>query len=179
MAIGAFRDVERSYFDLRWHLDPVAATQAGLTIHDHRYGRFSPAALAPHLAALKAITLALEEAAVESLQDEIDRTALLNATRVELRRLERERPQAKNPEFWLSHLLSGLHALLVRADRTPEQKALAVIARLEDVPAFLDDARATLREPVRVFAETGLQVAEGGVALLKGLEPALAAQAPA
>ncbi len=179
MAIGAFRDVERSYFDLRWHLDPVAATQAGLTIHDHRYGRFSPAALAPHLAALKAITLALEEAAVESLQDEIDRTALLNATRVELRRLEREKPQAKNPEFWLSHLLSGLHALLVRADRTPEQKALAVIARLEDVPAFLDDARATLREPVRVFAETGLQVVEGGVALLKGLEPALGAQAPA
>jgi uncharacterized protein (DUF885 family) len=178
MAIGAFRDVERSYFDLRWHLDPVAATQAGLTLHDHRYGRFSPAALAPHLAALKSIALALEEAAVDSLQDEIDRTALLNAARVDLRRLEREKPQAKNPEFWLSHLLSGLHALLVRADRTPEQKALAVIARLEDVPAFLDDARATLREPVRVFAETGLQVVEGGVALLKGLEPALAAQAP-
>src|SRR5439155_19430154 len=94
-------------------------------------------------------------------------------------RLEREKPQAKNPEFWLSHVLSGLHALLLRADRTPEQKALAVIARLEDVPAFLEDARATLREPVRVFAETGLQVVEGGVALLKGLEPALTAQSPA
>src|SRR5258708_30717188 len=142
-------------------------------------GGSGPAALAPHLAALKAITLALEEAAGESLQDEIDRTAWLNATRVELRRLEREKPQAKNPEFWLSHLLSGPHQQRVQADRTPEQKALAVIARLEDVPAFLDDARATLREPVRVFAETGLQVVEGGVALLKGLEPALGAPAPA
>ena len=179
MAIGAFRDVERSYFDLRWHLDPVAATQAGLTLHDHRYGRFSPAALAPHLAALKSVTAALEEATVDSLQDEIDRTALLNAARVDLRRLERERPQAKNPDFWLSHLLSGLHALLVRGDRSAEQKAQAVIARLEDVPAFLDDARATLVEPVRVFAETGLQVVEGGLALLKGVEPALGAEAPA
>src|SRR5205807_7392684 len=48
--VGPFRDIERAYFDLRWHLDPVAATQAGVTTYDDRYGRFSPVALAPHLA---------------------------------------------------------------------------------------------------------------------------------
>ncbi len=26
----SFRDVEKSFFDLYWHMDPVAATQAGV-----------------------------------------------------------------------------------------------------------------------------------------------------
>src|SRR5213594_3603823 len=140
MAVGQFREVERSYFDLRWHLDAVAATQAGVTAHDHRFGRFSPAALAPHLAALKSISAALEEAAVPSLDDEIDRTALLNDIRVTVRRLERERPQAKNPGFWLSHLLGGLHFLMLRRDRTAaERLAAATDAAVAALGAFTRD----------------------------------------
>src|SRR5438876_9755726 len=41
-----------------------------------------PAALAPHLAALKSLAGALEEAAADEREDEIDRTALLNEIRV-------------------------------------------------------------------------------------------------
>src|SRR2546422_5119396 len=102
MAVAPFREIERSYFDLRWHLDPVGATQAGVKTYDDRYGRFSPSALAPHLAALKSIASTLEETTADEREDEIDRTALLNEIRVTLRRFERERPQAKNPGFWLS-----------------------------------------------------------------------------
>jgi uncharacterized protein (DUF885 family) len=167
MAVATFREIERAYLDLRWHLDPVAATQAGVKRYDHRYGRYGPTALTPHLAALKSLGAALEEATADQLEDEIDRTALLNELRVTLRRFERERPQAKNPVFWLSHLLSGLHFLLGRRDRTPEEKTAALAGRLEDVPALLDDARATLSEPVRVFTETALQVNEGGLALVR------------
>jgi uncharacterized protein (DUF885 family) len=179
MAVGPFREVERAYFDLRWHLDPVAATQAGITTYDDRYGRFSPEALAPHLAALKALASALEETATHDLEDEIDRTALLNELRVAIRRFERERPQAKDPAFWLGHLLVGLHVLLGRNDRTPEHKAAAVAGRLEDVPRLLDDARAALVQPVRVFAETALRVCAGGLVLVRESVTTLAAQVPA
>jgi len=174
----SFRDLEKSFFDLYWHLDPVAATQAGVPGHDDRYGRYSAAALAPHLAALKSLSLALEETSVADLQEEIDRTALLNEIRVMLQRYEKIKPQATNPEFWLSHLLGGLHHLLLSADRTPADKALAAIGRLEDIPAFLDDLRATLDEPVRVFVETAVRMTEGGRLLIKELAAALASQAP-
>src|SRR5258706_13414847 len=130
------RDIEKSYFDLHWHMDPVAATQAGVPGHDDRYGRFSPAALAPHLAALKSFASALEEATAVDLEEEIDRTALLNEIRVSLRRLGTLRPQAKNPEFWLSHLLGGLHHLLLSADRPPAVKAAGAIGRVEASPNF-------------------------------------------
>src|SRR3989454_2008429 len=157
MAVAPFRQIERSYFDLRWHVDPVGATQAGGKTYDDRYGRFSPSALAPHLAALKAIAAALEETTADQLDDEIDRTALLNEIRVTLRRFERERPQTKNPGFWLSHLLGGLHFLLGRRDRSPEERAVSLAGRLEDVPGLLDDARAALGEPGRGFVGTALR----------------------
>src|SRR6185436_597921 len=132
MAVNSFRAIEQSSFDLRWHMDPVAATQAGVgdTGHDARFGRFSPAALAPHLKALRAMAAALEEAAAPTLDDEIDRTALLNDIRVMLRRFEIERPQAKNPLFWLNHLLSGLHLLLLRRDRPAADRVRALAGRL-------------------------------------------------
>jgi len=166
MAVGAFRDLEQSYRDLRWHLDPVAATQAGVPTYDDRFGRYGSAALVPHLAALKSLAVALEAVDTGSLDEEIDRTALLNDVRVTLRRFERERPQAKNPGFWLSHLLGGLHFLMQRRDRTPEARSRALLGRLQDVPAFLDDARGALLEPVQVLADTALRVCDGGIELI-------------
>src|SRR5437870_11728062 len=174
----SIRDIEKSYFDLYWHMDPVSATQAGVPGHDDHYGRFSPAALAPHLAALKSIASALEEATADDVEQEIDRTALLNEIRVMLHRFEKLKPQAKNPEFWLSHLLGGLHHLLLSADRTPAEKAVAAIGRLEDIPAFLEDLKAALEEPVRVFVETAVRMTEGGRLLIKEMAAALGAQAP-
>ena len=179
VARTAFRDVERSYFDLRWHFDPVAASQAGVFAHDHRYGRYSPDALRPHLVALKALGNALEEAGADALEEEIDRTALLNEVRVTLHRFEKERPQVKNPEFWISHLLGGLHHLLLRRDRSPDARAAALGARLEDVPGLLQDARATLTEPVRLHAETALRMAEAGLVLIREIPGAASAEVPA
>src|SRR5256712_11798481 len=174
----SIRDIEKSFFDLYWNLDPVAATQAGVPGHDDRYGRFSPAALGPLLAAHKSIASAREGANAADLDEEIDRTALLNEIRVMLRRYEKLKPQAKNPEFWLSHLLGGLHHLLLSADRTPAEKATAAIGRLEDIPEFLDDLKAAMEEPVRVFVETAMRMTEGGRLLVKELAAALGAQAP-
>jgi uncharacterized protein (DUF885 family) len=159
-------------------LDPVEATLAGITEYDDRYGRYSRAALEPHLAALRAMTAALEEAPTASLDEEIDRTALLNDARVTLRRFERECPHARNPEFWLSHALGGLHALLVRNDRTPAARGRALLGRLGDLPALLADAREALDQPVRVFVETAQRVNDAGLDLIDEIVPAAASWLP-
>ena len=109
MPVGAFQDLERSYRDVRWSLDPVAATQAGIQTYDDRYGRYSAGALAPHLSALRSLASALEEAVTASIDEEIDRTALLTRSVLPLRRFERGAPPAKESGFLLSHLLGGLH----------------------------------------------------------------------
>ncbi len=58
-------------------------------------------------------------------------------------RLEHERPNVRNPAFWLSHLLQGLYALLARHQPDLPARVPAVLARLQAAPAFLDQARET------------------------------------
>ena len=72
----------RSYLDLRWHLDPAAGSAAGAGEHDTRLGRFDVESVHEYLAAFRSLAKAVEDMEVTDLQDEIDRTALLDAIRV-------------------------------------------------------------------------------------------------
>src|SRR6267143_662766 len=142
-----------SYLDLRWHFDPVAATSHGLTEHDGRLGDFSAESVRLHVVALKSLAASLEAAAPDSVDDEIDRTALLNDVRVMIHRFTTERPHVTDPAFWLNHVLEGLYHLLALTDRPREHRARAARERLEAIPRFLDLAQETLGECPPVLLE--------------------------
>jgi uncharacterized protein (DUF885 family) len=178
VAAPDFHALARSYLDLRWQLDPVAATQAGVGLHDARLGEFSRPRVRQALAALKAMAAAFEECEAATLAEEVEQTAVLNDLRTEISRFEREKPHQRNPEFHLSHLFDGLFALLLRRDGPLEARGRALAGRLNDTPRFLGDARVTLGRPARVFTETALAVAAGGRALFDEAIPAFAAGLP-
>ena len=159
-------DLTASYLDVRWHLDPVEATAAGVTEQDHRLGQYAAEDVRQHVAALKLLAAAVEDVAVDTLDDEIDRTALLNEIRVTLHRFVVERVHQTNPGFWLGHALEGLYFLLERKDRSREHRSRAAAGRLRAMPDFLDSARGTLRECPKVFVETAVRVAAGAEAVL-------------
>jgi uncharacterized protein (DUF885 family) len=173
-----YRELVRSYLDLRWQLDPVAATQAGVEGHDARLGEFSKPQIKAALAALKAMAGAFEYCEAASLADEVDQTAVLNDIRTMIARFEKERPQERNPEFHLSHLFTGLFSLLLRNDQPLEARARGLVGRLGQTPRFLQEARAALCEPAKVFTETALAVATGGRALFAEAIPAFAGTLP-
>ena len=178
MAPPDYRELVSSYLDLRWQLDPVAASQAGVSGQDGRLGTYTKPQVKLALAALKAMASAFEYGETSSLDEEVDQTAVLNDLRMSIARFEREKPHELNPEFHLSHLFDGLFSLLLRRDRTPEERGRALVARLEDAPRFLRDARATLGRPAKVFTETALAVAAGGRALFEDAIPEFVAQCP-
>jgi uncharacterized protein (DUF885 family) len=163
---AALQDLVASYLDLRWHVDPVAATTAGLTEHDHRLGCFTEEDVRQHVAAFRSLAFALEGIEVDGLEDEIDRTALLDDVRVTIHRFNIERMHRVNPSFWLEHALEGLYHLLARRDRPLEHRARAAAQRLAAMPEFLKAAQETLEDCPRVFVETALDVAAGAAALL-------------
>ena len=101
MAVDQLTELAQSYLDVRRHLDPDAGG---------RFGRFAVDALRPHVVALKALTGALEELEPDALDDEIDRTALLNDLRVQLYRYERERVFARDPGQWIRRIIGGVSA---------------------------------------------------------------------
>ena len=178
MAPPGYRELVRSYLDLRWQLDPVAATMSGVGEYDARLGHFGRSDVKAAVAALKAMGGAFEAAPTDSLADEVDQTAVLNEIRQTIARYEKERPHELNPEFHLSHLLSGLFSLLVRQDQPREARGRAIAGRLREVPRFLVDAQQALGRPPAVFTETALDVAEGGRTLLREAVPEFAATLP-
>jgi uncharacterized protein (DUF885 family) len=158
--------IVESCLDLKWHMDPVEATGAGISRHDHHLGSFGEDDVLQHLAALKSVVGALEEVATESLDDEIDRTALLNHVRVTVHRFERERPHRHDPSFWLGHALEGLYLLTVVRDRTENDRTSALEGRIKAIPGFLAEARETLARCPGVFMDTALELAAAGVRLI-------------
>jgi hypothetical protein len=147
-----------SYLDLRWHFDPAAASAAGVNEADGRLGRFDAEAMREHLAAFRAIGAAAEELDVDALDEEIDRTALLDDVRTLLARFEQERPPVRDPGFWVDHLTQAFTSLLLRRpDRAaPGAAAAAVGERMRAVPGFVDAARATIRRPPAILSDRAL-----------------------
>jgi hypothetical protein len=171
-------DLCRSYLDLKYHFDPAAASSAGLVSHDSRLGRFDTDAVRAHLSVLRSVAGAVEEVESDDLQAEIDRTALLGEIRSAIFRLEHERPNERNPAYWLSHVFQGLYAILARRNGAMADRAPAALERLRAVPGFLDAARDTLAEPPSVFVDTSLGMLGGGGELVVQLAAALEPEAP-
>lgn len=160
-------DVVEGYLDLRWRLAPVDATHVGVRERDGDYARYDARSVREHIAAVRSYASVLEEAPAESLDDEIDRTALLHDARHQLLLLERERPFAFNPAFHLSQALSGLFLLLVRDERSPEERATALLSRLRAIPELLRVAREVLTEPARPLIALASAMLPGGITLVR------------
>lgn len=159
-----------SYFDIRWNLDPVEGSGAGRSSGDARLGSFSDDSIRRHTAALRSLMTAVEEVEVSSLDDEIDRTALLYDIRVAEHRYRREQPHRRDPGLWAGHVLEGLYQLLVARDRDAAALATAAAARLRAIPAFLDEACATLENCPRVLVDAALASVRPGNGLVDEVE---------
>ena len=175
--MSAVDDLCRSYLDLRWHIDPADGSAAGAVAHDARLGHFDGESVREHLAALRALAGAAEELDTADLAEEIDRTALLDDMRVLAFRFEYERPHERNPGFWLNHLFHGIYTLLAREGEAAA-RAPAVLERLRATPAFLDAARATIRQPSNVLVDAALGTLGGGGALIAQATATFGAAAP-
>jgi uncharacterized protein DUF885 len=176
--VSAVNELCRSYLDARRHLDPAEASGAGATEYDAHLGRFDADSMREHLAAYRALAAAAEELEVSDLQDEIDRTALLDDIRVALFRFEHERPHERNPEFWLSHLFQALYTLLARPGGHHAERAPAALERLKAAPRFLDAARSSLSRTPSVFIDTALGSLGGGGELVVQVTATFSEAAP-
>ena len=165
--IGRLADVLEGYLDLRWRINPVEGTYVGRHEFDSELPHYDADSLHDYATALRSYTLSLEEADAESLDDEIDRTAALHAARHDLLVLEREKPHARDPSHALLHALNAIHLLLARHSDDAPRRSAAVLARVQALPRFLDEAAAALTEPRSVFFGIARAMIVGGTTLLR------------
>ncbi len=163
------------YLDLRWRLNPVEATFHGLSDFDGLFAAFDAESVRAQLAALVAYESAIEEAEADSLAEEIDRTAVLHSLRHDILQLGKERQFIHDPSYHLMHAVNGIFLLLARTPADVSARAIALLARLDALPAFLETAVSVLAEPDAIFLGVGASMLPGAVALIQdGLDdPAL------
>lgn len=171
--MSELQDVIQGYLDLRYQMDPVAATHAGRRELDGQFSRFDRQSMREFGAALRSYASSLEQVEVDGLEEEIDRTAALQSARHEQLVLEQERPHATNPALHLEHALNGLFLLIARDHSEPEQRARALLSRLEDLPRLLTTAAEVLTEPRQVHVDTARAMLPAAVHLVRdGLDDA-------
>lgn len=166
-----------SYVDIRWQLDPVEGSDAGRVENDGRLGSFSDESVRQHLAALRSLMAAVEELEVASLDDEIDRTALLYAIRTAEHGYRREQPHHRDPGLWVGHVLEALYQLLSLRGREAAALPRAATDRLRAIPRFLAEAQATLTGCPLVLVEGALAALRAGHGLVAEVETAFGAAA--
>ncbi len=166
----AFETLSARYLDEVPALSPVGATQLGDHRFDDRLDDVSAAQRARAADTYRSLLADLRRIDRDALSraNQVDAALLENDLESSLFSLEELRPWAWNPLVYTSLAGGSVYGLLAR-DFAPLPERLAdVAARLEQLPRFLEQVRATL-EPARVpriHAETAVRQNRGVESIL-------------
>ncbi len=86
--------------------------------------------------------------------------------------LQKERAHEHNPTLYVELLGTALFTPLVHEYGPPEERYRHVIARLEKLPAFLDQAKQNLKSSPEVWTQTAIEENEGNIKLVETVIPA-------
>ena len=135
-----------SYLDLARHLDPLRHPFEAPSSLQHALGRFDAPWLHAQVVALRAIANAVEDLdEVEVLEDEVDRTMLIDMIRADALRLEASvGGELVDPVAPLGHAVAALDMLMEERFTGNEEAALRdrVAALPELLAALCNDSRA-------------------------------------
>ncbi len=167
-------DLERileEFYEFWWEVEPTHATTVGIHTHDTEFEHWDAASLEARARGLHGFLRALDAAAPDSVEAGIDRDLVANHIRWQLYALADARFHEENPLLYLQAPLDALYLMAVREYAPAGERALDAMARLAAIPRLVDEARANLARPARIFVETGAAVARSGIELLTGFLP--------
>jgi len=165
-ASGRLDSLGREAYRVLWEFHPVDATRTGFHEFDSRLGDYSPArvtALKLQVARFLTQLDSLDTFRL-SLDDRIDRQLLVSNLKMELFWLERFKLLERDPHFYSDECVGGVYYLLLRDFAPLPVRALRAAERMADMPRFIRQARANVKNPPRLYAEAAigeLQDAEG------------------
>ncbi len=156
----AFRNLADEYLADLGNLSPVDATLIGDHGSDHELDQVDAAAREETLALLGEYRDALAALDRDALSraNQVDFELLLHKVESDSWALEKLQQWAWNPLYYVNIAGNGIYGLVSRDFAPLPERLMSAAARLEQIPRFLEQARASL-EPARVpkiHAETAI-----------------------
>ncbi|HTD38635.1 MAG TPA: DUF885 domain-containing protein [Candidatus Limnocylindrales bacterium] len=170
---GAYGALAKAYFDESFRAAPVNATATGIHDYDAQLGSYGAADYAAQIARDHRYLGRLDGIDPGSLSPRIalDRQMLENALHDDLLLNESMQVWKHQPDGYVQTASGGVFVLISRKFAPPEVRLRAAIAREEQIPRLLAQARANLTAVDKDTATIAAQDAAGGVDLLTKTVP--------
>ncbi|MBK8937000.1 MAG: DUF885 domain-containing protein [Polyangiaceae bacterium] len=175
-----FTELSAEFLEGYLTLQPVRATEAGDHRFDDRWPDLSEAGDEKLRAFIKVTRdkLAPLELASASAQTRVDAAMLTNQLDLMTLSLDELKPLELDPLVYTGAIGDGLDPLVTRSFGTPEERARALKARLDGVPAVVAAAKSRLKRPPKVHTETAIAQARGLVSFCRESFPVLTSAVP-
>ncbi|HEU4930314.1 MAG TPA: DUF885 domain-containing protein [Candidatus Krumholzibacteria bacterium] len=163
----AFETLAKAYIEKLLEMNPEGATLLGDHRFDDRLGDRSAAGIAAQLAVNQDYLAQLGEIdrATLSAGNAVDYDIMkINLERV-IFEAEELREHEWNPLYY--NMGGAIYSLVAREFAPIEKRLASVEARVKQIPAVLDVAKAQLQNPPKVFTETAILQNQGNISLLK------------
>ncbi|HEY0348551.1 MAG TPA: DUF885 domain-containing protein [Pyrinomonadaceae bacterium] len=169
-----FAQLVDAYFDSYFKANPSQATVTGFHQYDNQLEDFSLAAhlrnrrrVLEYLAAFQAI-----DPRTLSQLDRDDREIMIAAIHSALLEEDRVQMWRKNPDSYSGAVTSSIFSLIKRNFAPPEERLRSVIAREKQIPRALMQARATLRNPPKIYTDIAIDQMPGNIDFFQDTLPA-------
>lgn len=174
-----FEALESSFLDWYYEAHPVRASSLGIQEHDESLPSYDRDAIQGRIDDLLAWVAELNRVPLMLLDDpdRHDYAVLEFALQAELLDLEEVRPWANDPRQYTQVIADGIASLAGRAYAPISEREAAIAGRMREATSLLEDARANLRRPPRLWTELAITDTRGLIGYLQdGLPASLASQ---
>jgi len=176
---AAFARFVDRYLDDFARRHPSIAAGNGIHDHDDRLDDFSASGIAAEIKALEQDATQLRAFDPKQLtpDERVDQRILLGIIDGWLLEQKTLQNWRRNPMLYASALADGVHNLMIMTSDPAPVRMHRIIAKLHQLPAFLNDAKTNVVNPPRLFAERGVGFMRGAQDMLgRDLDAAFAAE---
>ena len=160
---AALRKTAEEYYRWRNENYPVNSSDQGLHTWDNRLTDYSQPALVSRQQYVRNLLAAVQAMQTTSWQREDRIDWLLFRSQLEqVAFFDRViRFPETNPQIYIHECSNGIFSLLKKEYDLPRNRALSATARLRQMPGLLQQAKANLKAPVRLYAQLAIDSAHG------------------
>ncbi len=172
-ATAEFNGMVDQYFDGYFRFHPTEATYAGFHQYDAQLENFSQKSRDAELSFLLEAKQGAGYAHTEFLNEEqrIDLKLISDSINARILELQEIRMWQKNPDIYSSSGTSSIYLLMSRNFAPAAERLKSVIAREQQIPGNLADARLNLTNPPHVYTEVALEQVPGIIAFFQADVP--------
>ncbi|HKO55721.1 MAG TPA: DUF885 domain-containing protein [Thermoanaerobaculia bacterium] len=160
---ATLRSTAHEFYTWRQQHYPVFASDQGMHAYDDELTDYSAAAIEERRAYVRRLLARIQatDARQWAKDDRID--FVLFRAQIERNEFADRvlRAEETSPLTYVNEAGNAIFSLLKKEYAPPRTRALAAAARMEAMPAMLDQARINLKQPVRLYAQLAIDSARG------------------